>query len=216
MPWDAKDTLSGVIAYSEGNVRAVGFGMGSNFVQKSGGIAGGIWSDGLFSNPGNVGGTGAAPLPGYDGSIQLTTAWGGTVAFEHYWTPSLRTSWVFGYTKVEYGDTAKQLLLNPAVAGTANTQAGSPFCKSATIITANSQCDPDWSVWRVASRTMWNPVANLDVGLEVAYTKVDTAWGGPNLALAGTNTQSLNWAAYPVTDQSFWTATMRVQRSFWP
>ncbi len=38
---------------------------------------------------------------------ELTTTWGGTVAFEHYWTPSLRTSWVFGYLKTEYTDNAK-------------------------------------------------------------------------------------------------------------
>jgi len=223
MPWDAKDTLSGVIAYSEGHVRAVGFGMGSNLVHKQG-LAGGIWSDGIFGNPNGLAPNGTPTAggtiignPGYDGSIQLTTAWGGTVAFEHYWTPSLRTSWVFGYTKIEYGDTAKQLLLNPAgngaVAG-GNGQTGSVYCKSATIVVANGACDPDWAVWRIASRTMWNPVANLDVGLEVAYTKVDTAFSGTGLA--GTNTQNLSTAAFPVEDQSFWTATLRVQRSFWP
>ena len=52
---------------------------------------------------------------------------------------------------------------------------------SATGVTlrTNAQCaDADWSMWRLASRTMWNPVQNLDVGVEVAYTKVNTAFGG--------------------------------------
>ena len=44
----------------------------------------------------------------------------------------------------------------------------------------STNCNPDWSTVSLASRTMWNPVANLDVGLEVAYTKVNTAyrWDG--------------------------------------
>jgi hypothetical protein len=203
MPWDAKDTLSGVIAYSEGHARAVTFGMPSNFVHRQD-LAVGIMSDGIYRSPGI--------LAGYDGSIELTTVWGGTVAFEHYWTPALRTSWVFGYIKTEYSDTAKQLILAGGAPGT-------KACQSTTVVVPNSQCDPDWAVWRLASRTMWNPVANLDVGLEVAYTKVDTAFAGAT-GFPGSSAQGLaNNAAsgpYLVDDQSFWSATLRVQRSFWP
>jgi hypothetical protein len=209
MPWDAKDTLSGVIAYSEGNARAVAFGNTNNFLYKSQGIAQGVFSDGVFSAPGRpLGNIGA----GYDGSIQLTTVWGGTVAFEHYWTPSLRTSWVFGYLSVEYNDTVKSLfqatggncatsgLRSPGPAGTKNN---------------TFACDPDWSSWRIGSRTMWNPVANLDVGLEVAYTKVNTAFEGTAFA-AGNINQGLAPGLYNITDVGVWSATMRVQRSFWP
>ncbi len=56
--------------------------------------------------------TSTAPAAGYNGGIELTKTWGGTVAFEHYWTPSLRTSWVAGYLEVEYSDTAKALMAN--------------------------------------------------------------------------------------------------------
>ena len=52
MPWDAKDTLSGVIAYAEGASRYVASLQGNNFVQKSGGIAVGQFTDGVFANPG--------------------------------------------------------------------------------------------------------------------------------------------------------------------
>jgi hypothetical protein len=202
MPWDAKDTLSGVIAYSKGNARAVAFGMGSNLVHKQG-LAGGIFSDAVFASPGTI--------AGYDGSIELTTAWGGTVAFEHYWTPSLRTSWVFGYTAVEYSNTAKALI------STNNTACTSTGIVVQAAGARNGQCDPDWAVWRIASRTMWNPVANLDVGLEVAYTKVDTAWAGSTLGSAGSAAQGLSTSiGMPIEDQSFWSATLRVQRSFWP
>ena len=57
------------------------FGYGNNFVHKSSGIAVGAFTDAVFASPGIAG-------TGYDGSIELTKVWGGTVAFEHYWTPS--------------------------------------------------------------------------------------------------------------------------------
>jgi len=123
------------------------------------------------------------------------------VAFEHYWTPSLRTSWVFGYIKTEYNDTAKALLARGGA------------CDVGSRFTAVTSCDPDYSYWRLASRTMWNPVANLDVGVEIAYNKVDTGFGGPGVVV-GAN--GLAPGVYAVEDQSYWSGAIRVQRSFWP
>jgi hypothetical protein len=203
MPWDAKDTLSGVIAYSEGNTRSVSFGQSNNLMHKDNGIGFGIVSDGIFRSPG--------VLPGYGGEIELTKAWGGTVAFEHYWTPSLRTSWVFGYLGIEYSDTAK-LLMTRGADGT-----GTAFnCKVSGLnnATYRGTCDPDWSIWRLASRTMWNPVANLDVGLEVAYSKLSTGFAGA--AVVTGTPLGLAQGRYVIEDQDVWSATLRVQRSFWP
>ena len=45
-------------------------------------------------------------------SLELTKTFGGVLAFEHYWTPSLRTAWVAGYLEVEYNDAAKTLIAN--------------------------------------------------------------------------------------------------------
>jgi len=195
MPWDAKDTLSGVIAYSEGAGAYVASLQNNNFVHKQG-VAVGQFTDAVFANPGTV--------AGYNGGVELTQTWGGTIAFEHYWTPSLRTSWVAGYLNVEYSDTAKAIMAAGACAG----------ARFGTVALTNvSNCNPDWSSYRLASRTMWNPVANLDVGLEVAYTKVNTAYAGT----ADVSTfQNMAAGNYAIEDQSFWTATVRVQRSFWP
>ncbi|MGE3991801.1 MAG: hypothetical protein AB7F49_28160, partial [Pseudorhodoplanes sp.] len=78
-------------------------------------------------------------------------------------------------------------------------------------------CDPDWSMWRLSSRTMWNPVANLDVGLEVAYTQVNTAFeGGFDLSAGNPANTGLSKGGYHFNDTSVWSATLRVQRSFWP
>ena len=194
MPWDQKDTLSGVIAYSEGAVGYVGAAFSNSWLHKQG-VAVGAFNDAVFAQPNSL-------VAGYDGSIQLTKAWGGTVAFEHYWTPALRTSWVFGYTSVEYGTTAKSLIAanNCAAAGGALTN-------------YRGSCDPDWSLWRLASRTMWNPVANLDVGIEVAYSKINTGFAGTATVA---NSNGLGRGTYAIEDQDVWSATFRVQRSFWP
>jgi len=194
MPWDAKDTLSGVIAYGKGAGTYVASLQNNNFLHKQG-VAVGQFTDGVFANPG---------VAGLNGGIELTEVWGGTIAFEHYWTPSLRTSWVAGYMDVQYNSNAKALMA-------AGACAGATF--GTVALTAVSNCNPDWSSYRLASRTMWNPVANLDVGLEVAYTKVNTAYAGT----ANVSTfQNMAAGTYAIEDQSFWTATVRVQRSFWP
>ena len=187
MPWDAKDTLSGVIAYSKGAVGFVAYGnSASNFIHKQG-VAFGADVDGVFAT-----GTG----------IELTEAWGGTLAFEHYWTPSLRTSFVGAYLNVSYTDAAKAMM--------AATGAGT--C-TASGFTAVTNCNPDYSLWRVSSRTMWNPVRNLDVGVEVAYSQLDTAFGG-TANVAGAN--GLAAGNYAIENQGYWTAAFRVQRNFWP
>jgi hypothetical protein len=202
MPWDAKDTLSGVIAYAEGATGFVSHANSQNFIHRQG-IALGAQVDAVFANPGQI--------AGYNGGLELTEAWGGTIAFEHYWTPSLRTSWVFGYMSVEYGDTAKALIASNI--GGACAGANNRFTPG-TI----SNCDPDYSLMRIASRTMWNPVANLDVGVEIAYNKVDTAFAGTAFLTGSPAGYAGGLAAgtYAIEDQSYWSAAIRVQRSFWP
>ena len=190
MPWDAKDTLSGVIAYAKGATGFVAYGNpGTNFVHKQG-VAVGASSDAVF---GVIGGVGS--------NLELTEAWGGTIAFEHYWTPSLRTSAVFGYMDVSYTDNAKALIALTGCGG------------GGVTVVAGAACNPDFSMWRVASRTMWNPVQNLDIGVEVAYSQVDSAFAGTR-AVATTN--GLAAGAYNVEDQGYWSAAFRVQRNFWP
>ena len=70
------------------------------------------------------------------------------------------------------------------------------------------------TVWQLAQRTMWNPVANLDIGIEVAYTKVEPNITGTTVVLTpgnGISTNTFNWG-----DLDVWHATLRVQRNFWP
>ena len=201
MPWNPKDTLSGVIAYAQGASRYVAFSQNNNSLHGASGLAFGPFTDAVF---GGVGQNANA-----QSDIHLTRAVGGSIAFEHYWTPTLRTSVAFGYLSIGYSDAAKVQI---ASLGRRCAIGGS----AATAFTVGN-CDPDWSAWRVASRTMWNPVANLDIGLEVGYSQIDTAFAGAGTISAGAsnpNGTGLSAGNYSIQDQGVWTATLRVQRSF--
>jgi hypothetical protein len=59
----------------------------------------------------------------------------------------------------------------------------------------------NWSYWQVGSRTVWTPVTNLDLSVEVMYNKLNTAFA------TGT-------AVY--ADKSWYSGIFRVQRNFYP
>ena len=195
MPWSAKDTLALGTQYCEGAARYCsnpgGGVLGSGAISglrraDSGGIAVAWVTDGYFA-AGTVG-----------SQIDLSQMWNVTGAFEHYWTPTLRQSIHGQYAKYEANSTQLDAVCaaNPAANG-GNLGAG---CA-------------DWSAWQVGSRILWNPVSNLDIGLEVMYTKIETA-------LAGATYTAITTAGLPTSlqtkDEDVWSAVLRFQRNFWP
>ena len=94
---------------------------------------------------------------------QLTTSWTIGAGIEHYWTPALRSS-VFGSynatTLQRHG--ADAVLL---VAAEPDPHAAAVVAPTGAVAFAG--CNPDFNVWNVGTRTIWNPVPNLDIGLEV-------------------------------------------------
>ena len=85
--------------------------------------------------------------------------------FQHYWTNSLRSSIWGSYMSYESQSNA------------VDTQVCAPRGFGAGCA--------DWNAWQVGSRTIWNPVTNLDIGLEVMYTKIETAFDGGRAGCAG-------------------------------
>jgi hypothetical protein len=63
----------------------------------------------------------------------------------------------------------------------------------------------DWELWQVGSRTVWNPVANLDLSVDLMYQGVNTAFAG------GTST-----AGSTLEDKRWFSGMFRVQRNFYP
>jgi hypothetical protein len=151
-------------------------------------------------------------LPGGQfGGLVLPTTWAITAAVEHYWTPALRTSAFGSFTAWTPGATGNDMMCSNfnspvrTIAGAAPTGAA-----------ALPGCDFSFSVWAVGSRTIWNPVKNLDIGVEVMYSQINQNMD-PNLVRisfggAGGRPAGL----YTPSDEGVWSGMLRVQRNFYP
>jgi hypothetical protein len=166
----------------------------------------GFWEDAVYATPGAIAGGGGTVA---SGNLQLTTVWSASAAFEHLWTPALKTSWYGSYVDVSHNDEAKAIICNSGGAGSMFT-AGNP---------AVTGCDPDWQAWNVGSRTQWEPLKGLIMGVDVIYNKLHTAKANAfgTVTIAGTaNVGAKPAGSYRVEDQDSWMATFRVQRDFLP
>jgi hypothetical protein len=114
------------------------------------------------------------------GTADLTKGWSITGGLEHFWVPNLKTSLYGSYGKLEYSAAASAALQLAA----AGTVAGS---------------SANWSFWQIGSRTVWTPVTNLDLSVEVMYNSQQTAFTGPTIG-----------------DNSWWSGMFRAQRNFYP
>jgi hypothetical protein len=176
----------------------------------------GWFADGVF-----CGGTLAAPAAGCPAgattpqSIQLTTVWSAQAAYEHFWTPALRTSLVGGYTNVSYNSTASSDMCVATGSGTA-FPAGTAPGGSLTAITNCGAGSFDWSYYSVSSRTQWNITKDFYVGLEGFYGHLNTMSKGQ----LATYTQ-LSGTAQPsgvrtLDDQNVWVYRIRAHRDIVP
>jgi Porin subfamily len=173
----------------------------------------------MFSGgaPTNLGGNGSVGLGwAFDGIFQtgtgvaLTEGFQISAAIQHYWTPSLRTSVFGGYLELDFGTN-----------GVANSTA-TLFCTGlATNPPGGGQvgtsplavCDPSFALWQIGARTIWSPVPNLDIGVEVLYSRLDQNMVGAwNLGSNGARSAGL----YEARDLDTWSGLIRFQRNFWP
>jgi len=182
-------------AYSQGAAGYVTRATGAFQVYGSGHSAGFGWvTDGVF----------AGTTPAGSG-IELTTVWGINGFVQHFWTPKWRTSLYGGYVEVDYDGAATSLICSGAGglagAGVALTQV------------AGSSCNPNFSWWQVGTRTQWNPHPDLDIGVDILYNKLNTAFGG-SAVLAANGARSPG--IYAIEDQNVLSVLFRIQRNFLP
>jgi hypothetical protein len=65
---------------------------------------------------------------------------------------------------------------------------------------------------QVGSRTQWTPIAGLDIGVDISYTKLYTAYKGASTNIyPATGTRP---AVSTIADTDVWSGIFRVQRSF--
>ncbi len=198
MPWDPKDTFAIAGSYAEGASTYVANVPGSFAARSSaaslfqdGGVAVGWWDDAYYADTAG----------GSRGQLELSKIWNVNAGFQHYWTNSLRSSIWGSYTSYEANSGAVDTIVCAA-------RGFGPGCA-------------DWNAWQVGSRTIWNPVANLDIGLEVMYTKIETAFAGGRMNCVGAGcTLGSAPAGIPlvqnIQDNDVWSGILRIQRNFWP
>jgi hypothetical protein len=153
--------------------------------------------------------------------IELTKVWSALAAYEHIWNPKWRTAVGGGYVNVDYNGTATNMInarlpgAGPANCGVvaAGAAIGGQTLTNFTPGVGNS-CNPDYSFWEAYTRTQWNPVPQLDIGLQVMYQHNNAAYKGP-AALAANVTRPAVVNGI-IDDQNVWSAMFRWQRNFYP
>ena len=157
----------------------------------------GFWEDAVFTSP-----TGVTA-----GNIELTTGWSMVASYEHFWTPSLRTSVYGTYIELRHNDVATSAICST------QTSTNSAF-------RAGPNCNPDWSSWAVGSRSQWNVTKDLYVGLDVIYMKLKSANTDSGLvtlgSASGAKPASSTAGPYTIADQDAWVATWRIHRDIVP
>ena len=193
VPWTGPgDTFGTQFVYGVGASAYVGQGQGS-FVRYSGTDIGlGFATDAVYGPVGS--------------QLELTTAWSITAGFEHHWSDKWRTSIYGGYEQYSYDANAKTSLCAGHAAGAAGSSA------NAGGFTPGN-CNPDFSFWQVGSRTVWNPVRELDLGVDILYNRINTAFAGP-VTLSANGTAPAG--PYTAKDTDVLSAVFRIQRNFVP
>jgi Porin subfamily len=147
--------------------------------------------------------------------IELTQVWSALAFYEHIWNPRWRTSWFGGYVNIDYNSNATFLIQQRLPNLAAGCGPGvAPLAVTVTALTPlpGNACSPDWDYWEIGSRTQWNPVPQLDIGLEVLYSKRNTAFKGAAIVPANGSRPPV----FVLDDQEAWSAMVRWQRNFYP
>ena len=183
----AGDYLQAQVNYAEGARKYVDFSYNNMYSMFNGGNYGiGIGSDGVFA-------TGS--------SIELTTAWGVNVAYEHFWSKKWQTSVYGAYTQTTY-----------------NANANGYMCHIETLAAFSyngGTCNNNFNVWAVGTRTQFNIDAQTYLGVDVVYEKLETGLGGM-LANYGNGSENAPTGPRTVSDQSAFMGEFRVHRNFYP
>jgi hypothetical protein len=155
--------------------------------------------------------TGGGPIMVGGTDLELTTNWNVAAGWEHFWTPSLRTSLHGSYNKITYNSTANNILcLNMnGGAGELNFNAAVGATPATLVF---SGCNNDWAYWQIGSRTQWNVTSQFYMGFDIVYRKLETASAGSlvNYIINPATAQPTGFRA--IEDQDVWAGRWRWHR----
>jgi hypothetical protein len=197
--------------YTEGAVRYVNhtqlgngnpafFGVGNS-------LGLGFGSDGIF---------------GQGGEVELTRAWGVYASWEQVWNPKWKTSVYGGFIAINYDANAKALIAAATCGPGGSVNQGNAFMGATTpnsmaggALSTMSNCDPNWQMGYVGTRTQWNITSQFYMGVDVIYTKLYTAFEGTAVYRAAGGTPRPA-GVYSISNQDNVGFTFRVHRDFVP
>src|SRR5215217_2506425 len=104
------------------------------------------------------------------GRLHLTKSWSVSGAFQHYWTPEVRSAIFGSYSKVDF-DSILRTPFGPA--GVQPIAFANGVTNFGNLLSLNlSPTLRDYNVFVVGSNHVWSPVKDLDIGLETVYQGV--------------------------------------------
>jgi Porin subfamily len=197
------------------------FGINGQYSEGASGYGaapGQVWS---ILKPGTSIGIGFAADGVFDTNreIEMTTVWNVIAFYQHIWNPKWRTSLYGGYVRVDYNDVATNII-NSHLPGAAGTLvcgvpvAGAVWPPLGIVPGTGNSCTPDFSFYQVGTRTQWNPVPLLDIGVEFLYTRLNTAYKGA--AVNGVAPGAPQQTVFTIDDQHVFSTLFRWQRNFYP
>jgi hypothetical protein len=133
-----------------------------------------------------------ATINAFTGQLEKTDVWSIAANFTHFWAPTLRSSIFGSYANVQFGSGSSTFLTT------------APFAGLSVGFT-------DFNEIRIGGNTIWSPVAGLNLGLEVMYTRVDFDNRVPAFE-AGALANAVRPAG--TSDVNVWEGRLRVQRDF--
>jgi Porin subfamily len=214
VPWNKGDKfwVEGTVAQGAGSYAGVAAPVGQTSVwdRFNGTNVAAAWGiDSVFGNSLATGGqTGQ----------QLTTYWSIAAAFEHYWTPALRTDIYGSYLQADFNGTATTLFCSSAqspvrgLAVAGQTQVGAATNGLGVI----AGCNPDFNLINVGTRTIWNPAPQFDIGVEVMYSRIETKMDSNLVAINFGGGGGRAPGLYAPSSENVFSGILRFQRNFWP
>jgi hypothetical protein len=227
LPWNVGDKFWVEGAVGEGTPCYVGIcqddGRNGTYTRFDGGRVAAAWGlDGVFANAvGTPAGGAANPFNNLTG-IQLPTVWDIAAAVEHYWTPALRTSLFGSVTSWDPGSAGNAIMCNsPNGPVRIVSPIGGPvaipnFGANPIAGGAVPGCNFAFELFAVGSRTVWNPVKNLDVGFEVMWSKIHQNMDPSRVVFNFGGGGARPAGLYAPSDEDIVSGLVRIQRNFWP